>query len=939
MASLFPLFLAIVVSYGCGPTTAEVEDGSAADGVATAVDQDAGDGSTTAPDDAAAVEDAASPAGDPPAKTEPGDTDPSGKQPGDKEHSDKEPGDKEPGDKEPGDKEPAPGDPQSGDPQKKPDTQPGDPPTDLKPKDPNPAEQGPDAEPAAPRAPDGHPFPARFLAPNPEFFNAPDFPKDMKWMNTPGPLRKADLKGKFVILDFWTYCCINCMHILPELKKLEHAYPDELVVIGVHSAKFETEKETKNIEEAVLRYEIEHPVVNDSGHKIWELFRINSWPSLVVIDPEGYIVAINSGEVEFDALDGFLKRALPYYRENKLLNTKPLPMARLAQRQKTTPLRFPGKVLADEKGKRLFITDSNHNRIVVTSLDGKLLETIGTGGMGADDGAYDKATFDHPQGLALHGDTLYVADTENHLLRKVDLAKKTVATIAGIGEQWRGPWPGIDEFGRRVSDFQPPEKDDTGANDGDESGGGDDNSSDAKGDPQQAPEQQAPETPEADVPPEPVADAPEDKPDSEDAPSGKPAAGDKPAAGQPPAATSTEPRFADKPGITGLNSPWALLAHGDWLYIAMAGPHQIWRMKLDESEIGPYAGNGREDIVDGLKLPDMPYQRDRETASGAFEPVSAFAQPSGLTTDGKWLYVADSEGSSIRAVPLDIPANKGESVRTVVGTNKLPFGRLFEFGFLDGKRDAARLQHALGVAYKDGKIYTADTYNNAIRIVDAKTGDVQTLAGVRKEDDDGNGVGVPGNSDKDGSFDEPAGISVANGTLYIADTNNHSIRTIDLKTKKTGTLTIAGLTPPAPAPAPDKPSFKGAKEVELDLAEVAAVDGKIKFKAKLKLPIGWKMNKEITSTYYIESASFNGPIDRKTLAKMVEVAKGKNEFEFELPVNRHGADQVQISMVYYFCSIVSGECKTGSVVWKVPLIITSGAENDSVELKHRISSL
>ena len=96
----------------------------------------------------------------------------------------------------------------------------------------------------------------------------PEFSQGITWLNS-GPLTKADLKGKFVLLDFWTYCCINCMHILPELKKLEQAYPNKLVVIGVHSAKFETEKETENIREAVLRYEIEHPVVNDADHSIW----------------------------------------------------------------------------------------------------------------------------------------------------------------------------------------------------------------------------------------------------------------------------------------------------------------------------------------------------------------------------------------------------------------------------------------------------------------------------------------------------------------------------------------------------------------------------------------------------------------------------------------------------------------------------------------------
>src|SRR5262245_3903224 len=113
-------------------------------------------------------------------------------------------------------------------------------------------------------AQDQHPFTPRE--------SAPEFPQDVKWFNTAKPLTKADLKGKFVLLDFWTYCCINCMHILPELKKLEQQFPKNLIVIGVHSAKFETEKEVDNIREAILRYEIAHPVINDSDHAVWNLY-------------------------------------------------------------------------------------------------------------------------------------------------------------------------------------------------------------------------------------------------------------------------------------------------------------------------------------------------------------------------------------------------------------------------------------------------------------------------------------------------------------------------------------------------------------------------------------------------------------------------------------------------------------------------------------------
>lgn len=125
------------------------------------------------------------------------------------------------------------------------------------------------------------------------------------------------------MLDFWTYCCINCMHILPELAKLEAAFPNEIVVIGVHSAKFDEEKLDENIREAILRYRIKHPVVNDSDHAIWDAFGVGSWPSLRVIDPEGNIVAGDSGEVEFESLEKFFRSVIPYYQKKERLTKRP----------------------------------------------------------------------------------------------------------------------------------------------------------------------------------------------------------------------------------------------------------------------------------------------------------------------------------------------------------------------------------------------------------------------------------------------------------------------------------------------------------------------------------------------------------------------------------------------------------------------------------------
>ncbi len=510
--------------------------------------------------------------------------------------------------------------------------------------------------------------------PFPQRVKVQPFPAGLEWINTTGPLQLSDLRGKLVLLDFWTYCCINCMHVLPELKKVEEKYAKELVVVGVHSAKFQEEKDTQNITQAVLRYQIEHPVVNDSAMILWKRFGIRAWPTLVLIDPQGYAIWAKSGESTFEEIDAVIRKAVPFYRKNGLLDESPRTFDLEAGKAKPTPLRFPGKILADEAGHRLFIADSGHHRIVVTRLDGTLLATIGSGSIGRADGGYATAEFQQPQGMALDGDVLYVADTENHLIRKVDLIKKQVTTVAGLGRQARQP---------------------------------------------------------------------------------------------------TRPGLLARPLRTALSSPWALWVDDRDLYIAMAGLHQIWRMRLDGSGIGPYAGNAREDIVDGPLLPRRPGQLG----------YSSFAQPSGLASDGRLLYVADSEGSSIRAVPLD-PRQK---VTTVVGTSHLPTGRLFTFGDVDGRGNGVRLQHPLGVVYHAGKLYVADTYNNKIKVIDPTDGTTRTLAGT----------GQPGRTDDPAAFDEPAGITATDGRLFVADTNNHLIRMVDLRGDgKVSTLPIPGLRPP-----------------------------------------------------------------------------------------------------------------------------------------------
>src|SRR5947207_2708936 len=266
---------------------------------------------------------------------------------------------------------------------------------------------------------------------------APELTGARGWLNTDKPLTLSALKGKVVLLDFWTYGCINCMHIIPDLKRLERKYPNELVVIGVHSAKFANEKETENIRRIVLRYEIEHPVVNDADFAIWNAYAVNAWPTRYLIDPGGYIIGRLSGEGGYEALDKAISDSIAEFRKRGELNEAPLKLVLERAKVGDLPLAFPGKVLADEKSDRLFIADSDHNRIVVAKLDGTLVDVIGTGAHGMAGGPYTDASFSRPQGMALDGDQLYVADTENHLIRRIDLKARTVETVAGTGLQSR----------------------------------------------------------------------------------------------------------------------------------------------------------------------------------------------------------------------------------------------------------------------------------------------------------------------------------------------------------------------------------------------------------------------------------------------------------------------------------------------------------------------
>ena len=264
---------------------------------------------------------------------------------------------------------------------------------------------------------------------------APEIPGGHTWFNVEQPLTLAALRGKVVVLDFWTLGCINCQHVIPDLKRLEEEFGDALVVIGVHSGKYDREHDDQSVREAIVRNGLKHPVVNDPEFDIWSSYGVRAWPTIYVIDPAGNVAGWRSGEGVYAAVQPAVQQLVEEFQDQ--LDRTPIAIDLESEGKASSVLSFPSAVLADEAAGRLFIADSGRNRIVISGLDGALQAVIGSGQAGLDDGDFAEATFRDPQGLALSpdGKTLYVADTRNHTLRAVDLMTKEVRTIAGTGRQ------------------------------------------------------------------------------------------------------------------------------------------------------------------------------------------------------------------------------------------------------------------------------------------------------------------------------------------------------------------------------------------------------------------------------------------------------------------------------------------------------------------------
>ena len=478
------------------------------------------------------------------------------------------------------------------------------------------------------------------LAPRRAQAGAVPLPPGAPWFNVSRPLTPDDLKGRVVLLDFFTPGCINCIHMLPDLARLEHEFGARLLILGVNSPKFTASQRSGNIEGFIQRYDITHPILTDKGMTLWNYYGVQAWPTLVLLDPQGRVVRQFIGEGDYRGIRAAVLQTIAQAERAGTLVTTPLPLQ--PPQQSRAGLLQPGKVAVDAR--YVAISDSGHNRVLLLDHAGKVLRVIGSGVPGARDGTAATAQFDGPQGLAFVGNALYVADTGNSLIRRIDLATGVVSTVAGDG--------------RRVF-------------------GG---------------------------------------------------SGMRPARSVP------------------LNSPWGLEAVGEVLYVAMAGDHQVWALDLRSDRIGPYAGTGAEGIDDG----------PRQSAS--------FAQSSGLAYHDGTLYVADPESSSVRAIDL-----RSGAVHTLIGKG------LFDFGLRNGRADQALLQHDQGLAWLDGRLYIADTFNNAVRVLDLRTLQVRTLAsGLR----------------------QPGGLAVLGpDTLLVADTDADRMVTIDVRDGAVHPWPVQGLPP------------------------------------------------------------------------------------------------------------------------------------------------
>ncbi|TXH05205.1 MAG: redoxin domain-containing protein [Nevskiaceae bacterium] len=257
----------------------------------------------------------------------------------------------------------------------------------------------------------------------------------LQWFNVAAPVPMASLRGRIVVLDFWTEGCINCIHIIPILRDIETRYPDRVAVIGVHSPKFAREKSATSVSDAIRRYEIHHPVIHDPEMRLWQVYGVEAWPTLVIIGADGKVLGQVQGEPDPErfrqSIADLVERSAAQLKPARLaLQPLPAPSGRFSFPAKLKPV--PGAV------RRWVLADAGHNQIVLLDDRGNDLRRFGDGTAGLVDGASGRARFNHPQGLIASSDAIFVADTGNHAIRRIDLASGAVSILAGTGQRGHG---------------------------------------------------------------------------------------------------------------------------------------------------------------------------------------------------------------------------------------------------------------------------------------------------------------------------------------------------------------------------------------------------------------------------------------------------------------------------------------------------------------------
>ena len=529
---------------------------------------------------------------------------------------------------------------------------------------------------------------------------APEWPAGLDWLNTARPLTLNELRGKIVLLEFWTSNCVNCRENSAALARVRATFPHETMVIGVHSGAGMTRE---SLRQAVMRADMLYPIVDDPQHTLARLYNVTTFPIVTLLDPLGGYVLQEVGPIDPDKYCDIVKTMVADYDRAGVLERKPL-VERAAPavtpeeiREPQRVLKFPSRLLV--LGHRLYLADTGHHRIVEIQLDadgraGEVLRVFGSGRAARQDGAPAEAAFAGPHGLASDGQRLFVADTDNHSVRSVALASGQVTTLVS-------PQPG-----------------------------------------------------------------------------------------------SLSPR-----------SPWALALHGDLLFIAMAGFHQVWVLiePGQSNQVGPFVGNGRAGFANGTAV------------------EASFNQPRDLVLAGPALIVADTFNHALRRITWEGPP-RADSL-----TSGLP-------GDSDGPLALAKLSQPGGLAIgPDGRVAVSDSANHKLKLI--SQGQLSTFAGT----------GEPGLTDgrlAAARFHQPDGLAWGGSLLYVADAHNHAVRVLDPASGTVSTLRLRALERLANTPHRERPPQA------LDKRVIAG--GPTQIRLNLQLPPGYRRHPEVALTLRTE---------------------------------------------------------------------------------------